>query len=314
MRHFIAIILFAFCGSAYGQFTYDNLNVDYAGAVQFRNLKFIPVRAKTTFFDSTINKGVTDLTNALTLQEAMSRGNVRIIDRGAGTVNSLIFQNTGNQPILLLSGEVVTGGRQDRVIAKDIILQPNNGQERVPVFCVEEGRWSGNKQYAYYHEASMHLRKIIDQDASQGKVWREIKDENRRDNVRTNTDAYTAHANNPQYIQLENEYLTAFPLSKFADSTNIVGIVGVTGGIVMGCDLFASPEVFQREYRTISFSYIDEALTFGLEPSITDLQVKTYMDQLLTNEVMQQRFVAQNGKMHRQNGKIYHITTYERQQ
>ncbi|MFY8000586.1 MAG: ARPP-1 family domain-containing protein [Candidatus Kapaibacteriota bacterium] len=312
MRLLVFVFLFLAGSLAHAQFTYDNLSVDYDGAIEFRNLRLIPIRARATFFDTTTNRGLTDLTNALTLQEAMATGQVRISETGLfGTVNSLVFENLSNRPILLLSGEVVTGGRQDRVIARDIILQPRSGEQRVDVFCVEEGRWSGNKQYTYYHEASMHLRKIVDRDANQSKVWKEIKEENARDNVRTGTQAYTAHSDNRGYLQSENEYLTATMLDKFANPNNIVGIVGITGGVVMGCDIFVSPEIFRREYNTTVFSYIDEALTFGMPISIAPFQIKNYLDQLLTNEVMQQRFIDQNGKMYRENGKVYHITTYE---
>ncbi len=313
MRFILCICLFLAASLAHAQFTYENLNVDYDGAIEFRNLRLVPIRARATFFDTTTNRGLTDLTNALTLQEAMATGQVRISDVGFGTVNSLVFENLSNRPILLLSGEVVTGGRQDRVIARDMILQPQSGERRVDVFCVEEGRWSGDKQYRYYHEASLHLRKIVDRDANQSKVWKEIKDENARDNVRTGTQAYTAHSDNRAYLQTENEYLSATVLDKFANPNNIVGVVGLTGGIVMGCDIFVSPEIFRREYNTTVYSYIDEALTYGMAISIAPFQVKNYLDQLLTNEVMQQRFLDQNGKIYRENGKVYHITTYESQ-
>lgn len=311
MRVALFIFFLCACTLAHAQFTYDNLSVDYDGAIEFRNLRLIPIRARASFFDTTTNRGLTDLTNALTLQEAMATGQVRITDFGFGTVNSLGFENLSNRPILLLSGEVVTGGRQDRVIARDVILQPRSGEQNVSVFCVEEGRWSGYKEFRYYHEASMHLRKIVDRDASQSKVWKEIKEENDRDNVRTGTQAYTAHSNNRQYLQAENEYLSATVLDKFVSPDNIVGIVGITGGVVIGCDIFVSPEIFRREYNTTVFSYIDEALTFGMPISITPFQIKNYLDQLLTNEVMQQRFLDQNGKIYRENGKVYHITTYE---
>jgi hypothetical protein len=313
MRLALCIFLFLACSLAHAQFTYDNLSVDYDGAIEFRNLRLIPIRARASFFDTTANRGLTDLTNALTLREAMATGRVRITDFGFGTVNSLSFENLSNRPILLLSGEVVTGGRQDRVIARDLILQPRTGEQRVDVFCVEAGRWADYKEFTYYHEASMHLRKIVDRDANQSKVWKEIKEENDRDNVSTGTQAYTAHSNNRQYVQTENEYLTATILDKFVNPDNIVGIVGITGGVVMGCDIFVSPEIFRREYNTAVFAYIDEALTFGMPISIAPIQIKNYLDQLLTNEVMQQRFLDQNGKIYRENGKVYHITTYESQ-
>ncbi|MEO0627673.1 MAG: hypothetical protein AAFY91_11845, partial [Bacteroidota bacterium] len=90
----------------------------------------------------------------------------------------------------------------------------------------------------------------------------------------------------------------------------IVGIVGVTGGVVMGRDIFVSPDLFYREYNNLIYAYIDEALTFGMPVTMTNEAIKRYMDNLLTNEVMQDRFVRQNGKMFKQGEQIIHITTY----
>ncbi|MEL7122596.1 MAG: DUF6569 family protein, partial [Bacteroidota bacterium] len=153
------------------------------------------------------------------------------------------------------------------------------------------------------------LRQVIDQEQNQSAVWKEISKENRRDRIQSNTEAYTAHANSPEYIRRENEYL-AFFNEKFMQKENIVGIVGVTGGVVIGCDIFVSPDLFYREYNNLIFGYIDEVLTFGIPVTMTDEEVKRYMDNLLTNSVMQERFVRQNGKMFKQGDQIIHITTY----
>jgi hypothetical protein len=227
-------------------------------------------------------------------------------------VNTLTIENFSDKPLFLMSGEVITGGMQDRVIARDIIIEPRSGRVDIPVFCVEEGRWTGRtkkKKFQNYHEASMHLREVIDRDRDQYAVWKEIKKENNRDKVNSNTDAYTAHASSPEYIRRENEYL-AFFNEKFRDKENIVGIVGVSGGVVIGCDIFATSELFYREYNNLIFAYIDEVLTFGMPITMTDEMVKRYLDNLLSNRRMQERFVRQNGKMFKQGEQIIHITTY----
>ncbi|MCU0354458.1 MAG: hypothetical protein MUD08_12090 [Cytophagales bacterium] len=314
----LIIILAIFCvfTPAFAQFTYDHLEVDYAGAYQFQNLKIIPIRAKPSFAQA--NQQAASLNNALSLRQALATNQAAIgehvDDRGRirEDVNTLTIENFSDQPIFLMSGEVITGGMQDRVIARDMVVPPRSGSVDVPVFCVEKGRWTGgtkNNKFKNYHEASMHLRQVIDRDQSQGAVWDEIAKENRRDRVRTNTEAYTAHANSPDYIRRENEYL-AFFNEKFANKENIVGIVGITGGVIIGCDIFASPDLFYREYNNLIYAYIDEALTFGTPITMTDEAVKRYMDNLLTNSVMQERFVRQNGKMFKQGEQIIHITTY----
>jgi hypothetical protein len=93
----------------------------------------------------------------LTLDEGLRSGEVEVTELGAalirrrpGTrppdraqVNSLALINHSKRPLILLAGEIVTGGKQDRVISKDRIIPP--GAEPLPldVFCVEPGRWHG---------------------------------------------------------------------------------------------------------------------------------------------------------------------------
>jgi hypothetical protein len=306
----------AFFSTSFAQFTYEHLEVDYTDAIQFKELKIIPIRAKASFAE--VNQRATRLNNALSLEQALATEQAIITERKnrkgriRPRVNTLTIENFSDQPIFLMSGEVITGGMQDRVIARDMIIEPRSGMVNIPVFCVEEGRWTGStrkKKFQNYHEASMHLRFVIDRNQNQVDVWKEISKENKRDNVRTSTQAYTAHANSPDYIRRENEYLTFFN-NKFKDEENIVGIVGITGGIVMGCDIFASTDLFKREYNNLIFAYIDEALTFGVPVTMTDAAGKRYMDNILSNSAIQDRFVRQNGKMFKQGEQIIHITTY----
>ena len=42
-------------------------------------------------------------------------------------VNRLVLINNSDHPLLLLAGEVVTGGKQDRVIGVDRIVSPKSG-------------------------------------------------------------------------------------------------------------------------------------------------------------------------------------------
>jgi len=310
MRCLCLILAGLFFGlNANAQLTYQNLYVDYNGAKSYQTLQLIPIRAKSGYLDGNVNPSLDYLNNALTLQQAMQEDRVNIEDRLG--VNTLEFSNNSDQPIYLMSGEIIVGGRQDRVIAEDRVIPPNSSRVTVPVYCVEEGRWGNRKKFKYYHEASMHLRQKIDRDRNQGSVWKEIEEENKMDGVRSATKAYTAHAQNRNFVRMENEYLQEFQLSVFADPSNILGIVAVTGGLVMGCDIFISPALFEREYNTIIFSYIDEAISFGQPIAIQPSQIKSYMDDLLGNEISQRRFIARYGKVFEENGRIIHISTYE---
>jgi hypothetical protein len=251
---YLCILLLSACTSLplFGQFTYEHLMVDYESAITHENLQIIPVRGKDSFFRDIADPETRSRLNYVSLQEAMARGLLNIVDRGG--VNRLLIDNLSDQPVMLLSGEIFRGGKQDRVIGSDMILLPRTTRNRVPVFCVEEKRWSRPKAWSCYHEGSMHLRRVADQSQNQSQVWREVAYELKLDNVSSGTRAYTSHSKNPQYAARERAYLQVFSLDAFANPNTIVGLIGVTGSVVIGCDVFASEDLFQQEYQRLIFS------------------------------------------------------------
>src|SRR5215475_15688268 len=76
-----------------------------------------------------------------TLSEAMAKG--MVVVKETGNVSELNIQNrSGDAIIFLNAGDIVKGGRQDRTIRDDIILETRSGQVPLPSFCVENGRWT----------------------------------------------------------------------------------------------------------------------------------------------------------------------------
>ncbi len=96
----------------------------------------------------------------LTLDEGLKDGSVEVTEagkvrglvrnRGNGPalwnehsgdqVNMLVLVNNSARPLLLRAGEVVTGGQQDRVIAKDRIVPAGGDPIDLSVYCIEPGR------------------------------------------------------------------------------------------------------------------------------------------------------------------------------
>ena len=76
----------------------------------------------------------------LTLSEALAKGRVQVIE--TGRVNELQIENTGDEPVFVQAGDIVKGGKQDRVLTISLMLPPNSGLVGISSFCVEQGRWS----------------------------------------------------------------------------------------------------------------------------------------------------------------------------
>src|SRR5687768_12149556 len=71
----------------------------------------------------------------LTLEEAMVKGEVQVIE--TGQVNELKIENTGGEEVFIQAGDIVKGGRQDRVLMVSLLLKPHSGQVPISSFCVE---------------------------------------------------------------------------------------------------------------------------------------------------------------------------------
>src|SRR5262245_52200893 len=115
----------------------------------------------------------------LTLAEGLAKKKVEVGERKEGaTVNQVLVANKSDKSLLLLGGEVILGGQQDRIIGKDTIIEPHE-QRTVGVFCVEHGRWNGGRQFTVaggLAEGKMRVRAKYR--ANQQEVWDEVAKKN----------------------------------------------------------------------------------------------------------------------------------------
>src|ERR1700678_2056547 len=76
----------------------------------------------------------------LTFEEALAAGTVKFEE--TGNVNALTLENVGNSEVFVQAGDIVKGGRQDRVLSVDLLVPPRSGRVSIAAFCVEAARWS----------------------------------------------------------------------------------------------------------------------------------------------------------------------------
>ena len=76
----------------------------------------------------------------LTLEEAVAKGTVQVIE--TGRVNELQIENTGTEQVFVQAGDIVKGGKQDRVLTVSFLLPAKSGRLPMASFCVEQGRWT----------------------------------------------------------------------------------------------------------------------------------------------------------------------------
>lgn len=76
----------------------------------------------------------------LTLAEALDKGVIEVHE--TGNVRELKIENKGKDAVFVQLGDIVKGGRQDRVLTVSLLLKPSSGLVPIGAYCVEQGRWS----------------------------------------------------------------------------------------------------------------------------------------------------------------------------
>jgi hypothetical protein len=200
----------------------------------------------------------------IVLDEGMKKGAVKVIEKNAdGEVNELELRNTSDQPLFLMAGEVIIGGKQDRIIGKDTIIPPKT-TEVVEVFCVEHGRWSGRKASFESAGALAHtkLRKQAKY-AAQSEVWAEVKSKNQQRKLDNATDTYRAVAQTSKKgTSSVASYSKHFEkeLAKHPQRAKVVGFVVAVNGKIAAIETFGSPELYRQLQAKLLRSYYVEAV------------------------------------------------------
>ena len=157
--------------------------------IRHGNLTVFPVVAARSHdteefltLDEGLRSGDVIVTESGSVQPLMRRRRITPTPSGA-QVNQLVLVNNSKRPLILLAGEIVTGGKQDRVIGKDRIIPAESDPVDLGVFCVEPGRWTGSSdRFGVGGSAGMmqapmaapNVRARAMADKDQQKVWSEV--------------------------------------------------------------------------------------------------------------------------------------------
>jgi hypothetical protein len=264
--------------------------------ITYENLTVFPVVSSSGY----------DTSAFLTLEEGLSRGEVTVREQGAETlirnrdnerripqgysgpsVNQLVLINHSKRPLLLLAGELVSGGKQDRIIAKDRIVAPFGDPLPLDVFCVEHGRWSAGSSF---NEAKTIVHPSVRENAAinqkQTDVWAAVTAGSNVSSRMASPSAaprvssadigetVTTEAQTQSYTKIYEsrrvgssvDAVVAEMQRRFRRETSglkgerVVGVVVAYGGEVAWSDIFASSELFDAYWNKLLRSYAVEAV------------------------------------------------------
>lgn len=193
----------------------------------------------------------------VTLEEGLASGEVAISE--TGVVNALTIRNRGNRTLFVLAGEMVIGGKQDRIIGANQRI--DSGETRsVPAFCVEHGRWDGGSRFEVAPElVHRNLRRIAQSGRGQQAVWAEVSETNARLSTSNGTDSYRHKFRASHAQELQDQYLRVLAPA-LAGRPSIVGFCVAINGELQTAEVYRDGALFERLCGKLLRSYAIDAI------------------------------------------------------
>lgn len=202
-------------------------------------------------------------------------------------VNTLVLINNSGKPLLMLAGEIVTGGKQDRVIAKDRIVPAGADPIDLSVFCIEPGRWTESSAtfgaaakapaQGFMVQPAVRQRAMVDKDQQQ--VWNSVHGAIAQMEVaaappsagaspNTIFRSTTSYAKVMQSGEVSKQVdQAAAPIMKAREDIlaqlrqeHAVGVIVAVRGEIIWADLFANTDLLSRYWTKLVRSYAAESL------------------------------------------------------
>ena len=270
--------------------------------IRHGNLTVFPVVAARSHdtqefltLDEGLRSGDVIVTESGSVQPLMRRRRITPTPSGA-QVNQLVLVNNSKRPLILLAGEIVTGGKQDRVIGKDRIIPAESDPVDLGVFCVEPGRWTGSSDrfgvgggagmmQAPMAAPNVRARAMADKD--QSKVWAEVgrAREAMAEKVTVEGAARVINGTSSYAGVMQNEEVkhqvdsVAGPIQRNYQSLiqqlrnqNAVGVVVAVNGQMVWADIFASTNLLEKYWPKLVRSYAAEAVVTRSKDRAADIQ------------------------------------------
>jgi hypothetical protein len=154
-------------------------NVGFGEFQTYKELTIVPIVSKISY----------DF-KYLTLKQAFENKAIIIQEvNDSGIVSKLKVVNKSGLPVLLLSGEELSGAKQNRIINTTILLKEHS-ETIIPVSCTEQGRWNyETEEFSESGHISFHKLRSSTQasvseslqdsgsfDSDQMNVWSQVRD------------------------------------------------------------------------------------------------------------------------------------------
>ncbi len=235
--------------------------------VEYKNLKIFPLELKIAITSQ----------DFVTLDEATDKSWIKIRESGDGEVNIVEVRNNGLSAVFLMTGEMITGAKQDRMLKQDVLVPAHSEWIRVPVFCVEHGRWVSVSPE--FKSGNLVVPNAIRSEAklseSQSEVWAGIARDQEKLGIASGTGTVRANYEDADVQEKVADYERNIgSMPKLSKST--VGVVVTTGNQVICFDLFANNQLIGKLWKKLAKSYAMDAI-HGSQSTLTRDEIEDFI-------------------------------------
>lgn len=211
--------------------------------------------------------------NILTLQEAMERNLFVVYE--TSDVNELEVENLSKEfDVFIQSGDIVKGGKQDRILAVSIIIPARSGRVSIESFCVESGRWTkrGNEDSSKFKSSNdrivtKELKLAANSARSQQEVWDKVSDAQTRLSKNVGGRVNAPESESSLQLSLENREVTTSideyvkRLSGIVDGkSDVIGYAFAINGKINSADIYVSNALFKKLWTKMLKAAATEAV------------------------------------------------------
>jgi len=223
-----------------------------------------------------------------TMDAAVESGWLKISEKENAAVSEVHMENVSDKTIFLLSGEIVKGGKQTRMIRQDTILEPGN-KVVVPVFCVERGRWRGGKEFGVAKQlVPNRMRRKVSEGADQSVVWDDVAASSRALGAPASPTGSMEEALSDGEVQSRFDEMHE-SLGHFSPRDTIgIAIADSRTGQVIGLEVFGRRNLFENLQGKLMEGYaadlvLSDAFTAGskVERAVTEKDVAEFIQRAL---------------------------------
>jgi hypothetical protein len=250
----------------------------------------------------------------LTLEEAMDRDLVVVHE--TSSVNQLEIENVSPaDEVYVQAGDIVKGGKQDRVIAVDLIVPARSGRIPIGAFCVEHGRWTarGAESTRAFNSStemipSKDLKLAAKHSKSQAEVWDRVGAAQMELSAASNANVASNVSRSSLQLSLENkevrasagEYIDA--LRSIVDGKeDVIGFVFAINGEINSADTYGSAKLFAKLWpkllKAASIEAVSESHRSKISSVIDVDDIRDFMSDAESARVSETRTVTERVRM-----------------